>query len=129
MSTMDETAPAAPEQRDLKAALKKGALLKCPNCGQGPLLHSYLKVHDSCSHCSQPFHHQRADDGPAYFTILIVGHLLGFAMHIVWSAFRPDPITLAVSFSIGAVLASLLLLPRIKGMLIALQWAKRMHGF
>jgi len=32
-------------------------------------------------------------------------------------------------FSVGTVALSLYLLPRLKGALVAVQWARRMHGF
>ncbi|UWQ29857.1 DUF983 domain-containing protein [Leisingera sp. M527] len=117
------------DQREMKPALLKGLRLRCPNCGEGKLLHSYLKVNDSCSECGQELHHQRADDGPAYLTILVVGHILGFALHIVYTQLRPDPWTLAIIMSVITVGASLLMLPRMKGLVVAYQWAKRMHGF
>ncbi|KIC12346.1 zinc-finger protein [Leisingera sp. ANG-M1] len=117
------------EQREMKPALWKGLRLRCPNCGEGKLLHSYLKVNDSCSECGQELHHQRADDGPAYLTILVVGHILGFALHIVYMQLRPDPWTLAIIMSVITVGASLYMLPRMKGLVVAYQWAKRMHGF
>lgn len=41
----------------------------------------------------------------------------------------PAPLTLALVLSVLTVGLSLYLLPRLKGALIALQWAKRMHGF
>ncbi|UWQ50870.1 DUF983 domain-containing protein [Leisingera caerulea] len=117
------------DQRELKPALLKGLRLRCPNCGGGKLLHSYLKVNDSCTECGQELHHQRADDGPAYLTILAVGHILGFALHIVYTQMRPDPWTLAIIMSVITVGASLIMLPRMKGLVVAYQWAKRMHGF
>lgn len=119
----------ATDSRDWKAAALRGLRLKCPKCGEGKLLHSYLKVNDSCANCGQELHHNRADDGPAYLTILIVGHLLGFAIHIAYITLRPDPLTLAITMSIGTVALSLALLPRMKGLVVAYQWAKRMHGF
>ena len=117
------------EDRALKPALLKGAMLKCPRCGEGALLHHYLKPHQSCGSCGEDLSHQRADDGPAYLTILIVGHIMGFALHVVYSTFRPEPLTLALMLGTVAVVASLVLLPRFKGIIIAYQWAKRMHGF
>ena len=48
---------------------------------------------------------------------------------IAFTKLRPDPLTLAAVFSVGTVALSLFLLPRLKGALVALQWAKRMHGF
>ena len=86
-------------------------------------------MNDSCTECGQELHHQRADDGPAYLTILVVGHILGFALHIVYTQLRPDPWTLAIIMSVITVGASLLMLPRMKGLVVAYQWAKRMHGF
>ena len=102
---------------------------KCPNCGTGPLLKGYLKVRDTCEVCSEELHHHRADDGPAYLTILIVAHLIGFGIHFAWSWFRPEPLVLATVFTVGSVALSLYLLPRLKGMIVGIQWAKRMHGF
>lgn len=116
-------------ERDVKRALKLGWRRKCPNCGNGPLLIGYLKVRETCSVCEQELFHHRADDGPAYLTILIVGHLLAPAILWYYTEFRPEPIVLATIFTVGCVALSLYLLPRIKGLMIALQWAKRMHGF
>jgi len=93
------------------------------------MLHGYLKVRDNCPVCSEPFHHHRADDGPAYLTILIVGHVMAPLILIAFTKLRPDPLVLAAVFSVGTVALSLFLLPRLKGALVALQWAKRMHGF
>ncbi|MBY6135257.1 DUF983 domain-containing protein [Leisingera sp. XS_AS12] len=115
--------------RAMKPALVNGLRLRCPACGQGKLLHSYLKVNDGCSECGEELHHQRADDGPAYLTILVVGHILGFVLHIVYVQLRPDPWTLALILSVVTVVASLVMLPRMKGLVVAYQWAKRMHGF
>lgn len=93
------------------------------------MLSGYLKVRDTCPVCKEALHHHRADDGPAYLTILIVGHLM--APLILWGfvKYRPDPWVLASIFSVGTVALSLFLLPRLKGMVVAMQWARRMHGF
>ena len=115
--------------RALKPALLRGWRRKCPQCGAGPVLKGYLKVRETCTVCGESLHHARADDGPAYMTILIVGHIM--APLIIWafSTFRPDPLVLASVFTVGCTALSLYLLPRLKGMIIAFQWAKRMHGF
>ena len=117
------------EERPLKPALLRGWRRRCPNCGSGPMLRGYLKVRESCPVCGEALHHQRADDGPAYLTILIVGHLMAPLILWVFTHYRPDPLVLATVFSIGTVALSLYLLPRLKGALVGLQWAKRMHGF
>lgn len=115
--------------RELKPAMLRGWRRRCPQCGSGPLLKGYLKVRDACPVCDEDMHHHRADDGPAYLTILIVGHIMAPTLLIVFVEFRPDPMVLATGFSIGCVALSLYLLPRLKGTMVAFQWAKRMHGF
>lgn len=117
------------EERLLRPAMLRGWRRKCPNCGAGPLLKSYLKVRDSCPVCDQALHHQRADDGPAYLTILIVGHVMAPSMLWAFETFRPEPLVLATIFSVGCIALSLYLLPRLKGVIVAFQWARRMHGF
>lgn len=118
-----------PEERPVKQALLRGWRRRCPACGDGRLLKGYLTVRPSCPRCGEDFRAQRADDGPAYLTILIVGHVMAPLLVIVFVEFRPHPGVLAGLFSLGTVALSLYLLPRLKGGLVALQWAKRMHGF
>ena len=115
--------------RELKPAILRGWRRRCPQCGSGPLLKDYLKVRDACPVCGEKMSHHRADDGPAYLTILIVGHIMAPSILVVFTKFRPDPMVLATGFSIGCVALSLYLLPRLKGAMVAFQWAKRMHGF
>jgi len=115
--------------RPIKPALKRGWRQKCPNCGKGALFGRYLKVRDHCEACGLELYHHRADDGPAYMTITIVGHLTLPALGWAFIKYRPDPLVLIAVFCTLAVVLSLLLLPRIKGMIIGFQWAKRMHGF
>ncbi|GLS86944.1 zinc-finger protein [Cypionkella aquatica] len=126
----DNDAQATPvAERPIWPALRRGWARRCPCCGAGPLLKGYLKVRESCPVCSEDFTAQRADDGPAYLTILIVGHLMAPILMFVFVKYRPEPITLITMFSIFTVALSLYLLPRLKGALVALQWANRMHGF
>jgi uncharacterized protein (DUF983 family) len=116
-------------ERPMGQAIGRGFRCKCPNCGSGPLLKSYLKLRDECAVCRQDFRPARADDGPAYLTILIVGHLMAPLLHIVFTTFRPEPLVLIAIFGVGCVGLSLYLLPRLKGVVVAIQWARRMHGF
>jgi uncharacterized protein (DUF983 family) len=120
---------ANPEARDTGLAIRRGFMGRCPNCGKGHIFRSYLKVQDRCEVCGEELFHHRADDAPPYLTILIVAHIIGTAMVLVMSAVDTPA---WVDYSLWPVLVvamSLLLLPRIKGALIALQWALRMHGF
>lgn len=117
------------EDRPLWQAMRRGWRRRCPNCGNGPLFRGYLQVRESCPVCGEELFHHRADDGPAYFTILIVGHVMAATILWVFRTFRPDPLVLAAILSVEVVALSLFLLPRVKGVLVAIQWAKRMHGF
>ena len=121
--------PKPHDERDSTLSMRRGWGRKCPKCGQGPLFKSYLNVNTECPVCGQELHHHRADDGPAYLTILIVGHILAPTILWFYTEYRPEPAVLASIFSIGVVTLSLWLLPRIKGLMVGLQWAKRMHGF
>ena len=60
--------------RPLRPALRRGLMGKCPRCGEGNMFRAYLKVADACPVCGEELIHQRADDAPAYLTILLVGH-------------------------------------------------------
>ncbi len=119
----------SPEDRPLWPAMLRGWRCKCPSCGSGPLLTGYLSVTPTCKVCREELHHQRADDGPAYLTILIVGHLMAPLLGLVFVTWRPEPLTLFTIFAVGCVGLSLYLLPRLKGAMIGLQWARHMHGF
>ncbi|MCT4558286.1 MAG: DUF983 domain-containing protein [Pelagimonas sp.] len=117
------------QERDVMQAVKTGWRRRCPKCGSGPMLQGYLKVRDTCPVCRQELHHHRADDGPAYLTILIVGHIMAIAMHVVFVHYRPEPLIMFTGFTVGCVALSLYLLPRFKGAIVAYQWARGMYGF
>jgi uncharacterized protein (DUF983 family) len=115
--------------RDWLGALLRGFRWRCPACGGAPLFGRYLKVRDACPACGEALHHHRADDAPAYFTILIVGHLVVGAILPVERAFAP-PLWLHAALWIPLTLVlTLALLPCIKGSIVGLQWALYMHGF
>ena len=72
---------------------------------------------------------RRADDFPAYIVILIVGHLLVPMVLLVETAYSPPyAVQLAVWLPLALVL-SLALLQPVKGAIVGVQWALRMHGF
>ncbi|MDB5502203.1 MAG: hypothetical protein JWR89_2105 [Tardiphaga sp.] len=119
--------PAA--KRNVWTAMKRGFVGRCPNCGEGKLFRAFLKVADNCSVCGQDFTAHRADDLPAYLVIVIVGHLL--VPVILWIETDYSPaiwLQLAVYLPF-TLFASLALLQPVKGAVVGLQWAFRMHGF
>jgi uncharacterized protein (DUF983 family) len=130
--TFAQAAAAAAESggaRPLGPALLRGWRGRCPSCGGGPIMGGYLRIRPACASCGEAFHHHRADDAPAWATILIVGHVLVSALLLVETSFRPP---MWVHWAVWPTLTvglSLWLLPRLKGMVVAMQWALRMHGF
>ena len=104
-------------------AFKEGAL------AAGRLFCAFLKVDDHCSVCRLVFTGHRADDLPAYLVIVIVGHVL--VPVILWIEVDYAP---SLAFQLGVyllvtALASIVLLQPVKGAVVALKWALRMHGF
>ena len=117
------------KKRPVLDSLLRGFRRKCPACGTGGLYRGYLKVNDRCPSCGEELFHQKADDAPPYFTILIVGHILVPTAGIVERDFHPDMTMQMALWPTLALLMCLWLLPRVKGALIGLQWANYMHGF
>lgn len=89
----------------------------------------YLKVVDRCATCRQELFHHRADDAPPYFTMFIVGHVVVGLVLFAEKRFHPEMWVHVMLWGPLTLLLSLWLLPRVKGALIGLQWAMRMHGF
>jgi uncharacterized protein (DUF983 family) len=129
MQQMSAVTEDAETERPTFPAIRRGLQCRCPSCGTGRIFDGYLKVRETCSVCGLALSGHRADDGPAYLTILIVGHLTAPLLLYSFVHWRPDPLVLASIFIAATVALSLFLLPRLKGALIAVQWAKRMHGF
>ena len=104
--------------REVGPAVLRGWKRKCPNCGAGPMMQGFLTVREACAVCGEELHHHRADDGPAWATILITGHLVAPLMLFVFETWRPEGWMMAVGFSGGFTVLALFLLPRIKGMFV-----------
>ena len=129
MSGVSQRSPHHDQPRSSWRALGRGWQQRCPACGDGALYGKYLKVEPACSVCGQQLHHHRADDAPPYFTMLIVGHVIIGLLLAVETRYHPALWVHALLWGPATLLLSLWLLPRIKGALIGLQWAQRMHGF
>lgn len=119
----------ATAKRDVWTAMKRGLRGRCPRCGEGKLFRAFLKVNDQCSVCRQDLTHHRADDLPAYLVIVIVGHIVVPAGLWIETNYAPS-VALQLAFYLPITLAaSLILLQPVKGAVVGLQWAFRMHGF
>ncbi|KPH82207.1 DUF983 domain-containing protein [Bosea vaviloviae] len=129
MAIQIHTSARTPPERDWRMAIGNGLRGRCPHCGQGKLFKGFLKPVDACAVCGEPMHHQRSDDLPPYVVITIVGHIIVGGILLAekyadWSMGMHMAIWPALT-----VILSLLLMQPVKGGVIGLQWAMRMHGF
>ena len=112
----------------LKTQLKRALFGLCPNCGKGKLFAKYLKQVDSCSNCNESFGDIRADDGPAWLTIMLVGHIVIPVLLLVYpNPPWPDWQIMGV-LSVFTVVLTLVLLPWCKGFFIGVIWRLKCVG-
>lgn len=123
MDAMSETRTASP----LLTGLKRGLLHRCPNCGDGRLYMRYLKVDPECEACGHELGAYPADDGPAYFTILLIGHLFVAPLLFFPWVWEAPPMLVAPLTLTPLAILTLLLLPRVKGGVIGALWAIRLR--
>ena len=117
------------DKRPVWRSLGLGLSGLCPHCGSGALFSSYLEVVKSCSHCGEELYHHRADEAPPYFTMFLIGHVVLPLALIAEHLWHP---TILVHLSLWvplAIILTVMILPNVKGAIVALQWALRMHGF
>jgi uncharacterized protein (DUF983 family) len=114
------TAPA----RDATEAIGRGLRARCPRCGEGRLFDGYLAIVPRCAACGEPLGEYRAADGPAFFTISIVGLLLVPILGFSFVAFRPDPLTLLAIVSAAIAVLTLFLLRLVKGVFVGYLWSQ-----
>lgn len=108
-------------------ALKRGLKRRCPKCGEGPAFNGYLRIVEACPVCGEELDGIRADDGPAYVTMFLVGMLM---IPFLWVqiAYQP-PTWLALSIWLPVTTAVTLgLLPVVKGGFLAAMWALKLRG-
>ncbi len=107
-------------------ALWRGVRGRCPACGEGRLFGQRLQVEHACAHCGEELYHHRARrlvlplaTFVALQVVLLAALLLRFSGLVLplwaWGA--------------GWIVLLLLLLRPVKGGIIGVQWALRLHGF
>lgn len=116
-------------KRNIWRAMARGARGRCPSCGEGRLFRAFLKTADNCSECGQDFTHHRADDLPAYLVIFAVGHIIVPIVLWVEVHYAPSMLFQLAFYLPLTLILSLVLLTPIKGAVVGLQWALRLHGF
>jgi uncharacterized protein (DUF983 family) len=100
----------------------RGVRHRCPACGEGRLFWRYLKVEPSCGRCQTDLGQFRADDGPAYLTILLVGHLMVAPVLFVPFVWKTPAVSLPVLL-VALAGVTLSLLSAVKGGWVGLMYA------
>ena len=115
-----------PGRRAWLPAMLRGARGTCPACGEGRLFVHGLRVADTCHRCGEELYHHRADRkgvALAAFVALQIVLLLVAALQLVgvhWPVWV---------WAVPWALACVLLMRPVKGAVVGLQWALRLHGF
>lgn len=110
------------EKSKIALGVRRGLRLRCPECGEGRLFSSFLKV-KGCEACGSDNTVYPSDDAPPYLTLLLVGHFIvpfAFWMDKAWA---PE---LWVMFAIWLPLitiVTLAALPYMKGAVVGVAWA------
>lgn len=105
-----------------RTVIWRGFRLRCPKCGEGALFRAYLKPVDACASCGHDWSKVRADDGPAWATMLVVLHLMAPLFHVIgFKADLPMWASSLILSSLGLIFC-LLLLPCMKGVFMAIIW-------
>ena len=121
MATMEPWSKRTP----VPMSMLRGARGRCPHCGTGKLFYRYLKVEPVCQSCGHDLDQYPSDDGPAYFTLLLVGHLiivpfLILCAPLIW---KLSPWIMIPAAVVPVAVITLTALPIIKGAVIGLLYA------
>ncbi len=103
----------------------RGARLRCPQCGAGTLFRAYLKLNEACPSCGADFSQSETADVAPHLTIFFVGLLcVPWIVGYTNSGQTAGP-WLPIASLLIALALTLILLPRVKGVLAALLWRAR----
>ena len=108
-------------------AMSRGLRGRCPACGEGHLFYRYLKISPACGVCGHDLDQYPSDDGPAYFTILLVGHLVVAPLLLFPIIWRSPIAVIVPGVLIPLAGLTLLILPRVKGAVVGLLHALKVH--
>jgi uncharacterized protein (DUF983 family) len=107
----------------LARSVFRGLAHRCPACGTGRLFGRYLKVQPTCEECAHKLSQYRADDGPAYLTIVVIGHVV-IAPLLFFPIIWESPAQYSLPILLTALVAiTLAVLPRIKGGWVGMMYA------
>lgn len=108
---------------NLLTGLRRGICRTCPACGQGELFCGYLAVRQVCAVCGNDNEQYPSDDFAPYVTIFLVLHVM---VPVLFLADRTWAMSALFEGSVAIpifLLATLALLPFVKGGVIGFAWA------
>lgn len=91
------------------------------------MFYRYLKVSPACPACGHDLDRYPSDDGPAYFTILLVGHLVVAPLLLFPFIWRAPIAVILPAVLVPLTAITLTVLPRTKGAVIGALYALRVH--
>jgi uncharacterized protein (DUF983 family) len=103
-------------------AVWRGLRGRCPRCGRGRILKGYIAPVDACVSCGENLAPFRTADFAPYLVVFVIG-LIFTPLTIALSMSTAGHGYAIVAIMAAAVVTALLLLPRAKGVAIALLWA------
>lgn len=106
-------------------SLWRGAILRCPACGQGKLFVGYNRVVDRCASCGIGFHASPGEwTGALMFAQGIFGLIALGGWYVLFLRGVPMRSALSLGWLVGwGLLAPILLYPSVKG-----AWIGAMHA-
>jgi uncharacterized protein (DUF983 family) len=116
-----------PPRNVVARSMLRGLRGWCPHCGRGRIFHRYLKVSPNCPSCDHDLDRYPSDDGPAYFTILLVGQLVIAPLLLFPVIWKTPTAVIVPATLIPLCVLTLLALPRVKGAVIGLLYALNVH--
>ena len=113
-----------PQHGSICSQLWRGMKLRCPRCGDGKLFRAFLKPVEDCSNCGQRWAEVRADLAPAWAAMTLSAHVTVAIWHFVFWGTNIPSWQLILYLCIIATGIALLALPPMKGLFMAIIWAK-----
>ena len=112
-------------ERPTGELISLGFRSRCPRCGVGRIFSGYLKIADACPVCGLGLTGHDVGDGPVVPAMLLIGSIvvgLALAVELIW---EPAVWVRAVLWAPLVLARVMTVLPRIKGIAVALQHAYR----
>lgn len=106
----------------LKSLIKKVLTQGCPKCGSGKIFSKYITLKKQCDHCGESFEKLKADDGPAWLTMMVIGHLIIPTMLSVEMSYDLPIWVSIIVWPLSLAVLSLLCLPFAKAFFVNMIW-------